>query len=235
MRAGVMSAGWLGIAAGRRTAAREQAAPVKNKLQSIDSWDPEKFAREQIRRLVRQVFFAGVTQPTRQVVFSALEGDVGSICLRVGETLAGETTADVAVIGASLEHVVGFEDPRNDSASESSPIRQMAIRLRKNLWLVPDEMAEASRNSALLCKFLSDIRREFEYSIVQAEPAGQSSTTTKMAQAADGVILVVSAQRTRRASALKIKQMLEEAQVRILGTVLSDREFPIPERIYRSL
>jgi Mrp family chromosome partitioning ATPase len=56
-----------------------------------------------------------------------------------------------------------------------------------------------------------------------------------MARVADGLILVLSAQRTRRATALKVKQMLEEAQVRILGAVLSDREFPMPERIYRRL
>jgi len=56
-----------------------------------------------------------------------------------------------------------------------------------------------------------------------------------MAQIADGVVLVVSAERTRRAAACKIKEMLEAAQVRLLGAVLSDREFPIPERIYRRL
>jgi Mrp family chromosome partitioning ATPase len=56
-----------------------------------------------------------------------------------------------------------------------------------------------------------------------------------MAQFADGIILVLSAHRTRRAMARKIKETLEAAQVRILGTVLSDRVFPIPERIYRRL
>jgi hypothetical protein len=35
--------------------------------------------------------------------------------------------------------------------------------------------------------------------------------------------------------ARKIKETLEGAQVRILGTVLSDRVFPIPEEIYRRL
>jgi Mrp family chromosome partitioning ATPase len=56
-----------------------------------------------------------------------------------------------------------------------------------------------------------------------------------MAQFADGMILVLSAQRTRRATAIKVKQTLERANVRLLGSVLSDREFPIPEGIYRRL
>jgi receptor protein-tyrosine kinase len=79
------------------------------------------------------------------------------------------------------------------------------------------------------------VRREFEYSIVEAPPAGESNEATAMAQFADGIILVVSAQRTRRAAALKIKASLEAAKIRLLGTVLSDRLFPIPEKIYRRL
>jgi hypothetical protein len=48
-----------------------------------------------------------------------------------------------------------------------------------------------------------------------------------------GIILVLSAKHTRRVTALKIKNALR--QVRLLGTVLSDREFPIPTSIYRRL
>jgi Mrp family chromosome partitioning ATPase len=46
---------------------------------------------------------------------------------------------------------------------------------------------------------------------------------------------VVSAQRTRRAAARTIKQALEAAHARILGTVLSERTFPVPEALYRRL
>jgi Mrp family chromosome partitioning ATPase len=56
-----------------------------------------------------------------------------------------------------------------------------------------------------------------------------------MAQFADGIILVLSARHTRRVTACKIKETLQAAQARLLGTVLSDRVFPIPEAIYRRL
>jgi Mrp family chromosome partitioning ATPase len=79
------------------------------------------------------------------------------------------------------------------------------------------------------------MRREFEYSIVEGPPAGESNEAMAMAQFADGIILVLSAQHTRRITARKIMEMLEASQVRILGTVLSDRVFPIPEGIYRRL
>ncbi len=81
--------------------------------------------------------------------------------------------------------------------------------------------------------YLSVIRREFEYSILLAESGTQSGQATEMAQAADGMILVLSARYTRRAAARRIKQGFDDAGVRLLGTVLTDREFPIPEAIYR--
>jgi Mrp family chromosome partitioning ATPase len=56
-----------------------------------------------------------------------------------------------------------------------------------------------------------------------------------MAQFADGIILVLSASNTRRVVARKIKEMLDATHARVLGTVLTDRIFPIPERIYRRL
>jgi hypothetical protein len=239
MRAAVMSTGWLGTAGERSVPTMDRSEPATTRLRSISPWNPETFAREQIRRLVRQVFLASAPQAIRQVVFSAVEpeADIGTICLRVGETLAIETPADVAVVAASPACASGFNpclhDSRNDPGDKGTALRRMATRLKGNLWLVPDEIARA--NSTSLRTFLSDVRREFPYSILQGQAACESSVTAEIAQAADGLILVLSAQRTRRAAALKTKQMLEQAEVHILGTVLSDREFPIPERIYRRL
>ena len=56
-----------------------------------------------------------------------------------------------------------------------------------------------------------------------------------MAQFADGIVLVLAAHRTRRVTARKVKEALEVSQARVLGTVLSERMFPVPEGIYRRL
>ena len=64
---------------------------------------------------------------------------------------------------------------------------------------------------------------------------GESNEAMAMAQFVDGIILVLSARRTRRIAARKMKEMLEGAHARILGSVLSDRVFPIPQGIYRRL
>ena len=71
--------------------------------------------------------------------------------------------------------------------------------------------------------------------VVEAPIAGDSNEATTMAQFADGIILILSALHTRRITARNIKQTLDAAHARILGTILSDRDFPIPQSIYRRL
>jgi hypothetical protein len=239
MRQGVMGAEVLFA----RPTGPEEVRPEERNAPRAGGWNPETFGREQIRGLVRQVFFSNGDTPVRQVVFSAVdqETDVKNICRRVGEALALETTGSIAVVGeyprACLDGKTGPAEVRDRPVRDGgTPLRQVATRVRGNLWLVPAAGTDRDRGAtALLHSHLGEMRREFEYSIVEGPPAGQSYEAMAMAQFADGIILVLSAQHTRRITARKIMEMLEAAQARILGTVLSDRVFPIPERIYRRL
>jgi hypothetical protein len=215
---------------------REGVRPEGKTVFHPAGWDPEDFGREQIRSLVRQVFLANGRRPIRQYVFSGLdaETDVKSVCMRVGVALALETAGSVAVVGGQLQVLRDTETSGPQVRNGSAPLCQSATRLRSNLWLVPAPERLLS-TTGLLHGYLGDVRREFEYSIVEAPPPGELNETTTMAQFADGIILVLSAHRTRRVVARTIKQALEAAQARVLGTVLSDRVFPIPEGIYRRL
>jgi receptor protein-tyrosine kinase len=237
MTEAVMGAGLLHSPDETRTSEREETRPQAESLSKPKGWDPESFAREQIRGLVRQVFFSNGPRPVRQVVLSALEPetDVRSLCWRVGEALARETPGGVAVVGG-YPRLIPREVPVGPRSTEPCmPLRQIATRVRGNLWLVPDGMRSGDLvKVASLRSLLDEVRRQFDYSIVQG-PAGESNETAAMAQSADGIILVLSAQRTRRAAARKVKETLQAAQARILGTVLDDRVFPIPEAIYRRL
>ena len=87
--------------------AQETALPQVLVLGQPD-WNPESFAREQIRGLVRRVFFSRREQPINQVVFSAAEPhlDVASICDQVAQALALETSAHVAI--ADRGHGMGI-------------------------------------------------------------------------------------------------------------------------------
>jgi hypothetical protein len=206
----------------------------------IGTWNPENFAAEQIRGLVRQIFFSHIARPVRQVLFSAVEADtdIRAVCRRVGEALTLETAERIAVVGAYPKIVADADDPQPSTEIDKgkSSLRQSAARLRGNLWLVPSEVStRLGTSTASLHSLLCDLRREFEFSIVEAPPACESNSAAAMAELSDGIVLVLSANRTRRHAARKTKEILEAARARILGVVLTDRAFPIPEKIYRWL
>jgi hypothetical protein len=208
-------------------------------MRAVLGWDPERFAREQIRGLVQQVFSVNASRPVRQVIFSAVEPktDVHAICMRVGESLAMQTLASVAVVAEGPQVVSDHRFVMNGwSESRGTRLRQRAVRLRSNLWqLNAVDRGEELSDGLALSRYLGEVRSEFEYSVIQAPPASLSTEAIAMSQFADGIILVLAAQQTRRAIAFKIKQMIHDAHGSLLGTILSDREFPMPEGIYRRL
>jgi hypothetical protein len=217
-----------------------------------NDWNPEDFAREQIRGLVRRVFFASGGRAITQVVFSAAEPhtEVAGICDQVGQALALETSAHIAVVGREpragevlREHSgdVGraVKSSINSSSIKASSIKSWSTQTAVNLWRVPGfgphEWGEESGTGRYWLSCLAELRSEFEYAVIEGPAAGISSEAGLLGQLTDGIILVLGAHSTRRATARKIKETLEAAQSRILGTVLSKRRFPVPERIYRRL
>ncbi len=233
MREAVMSRG-LFVAG---TAEAECARPLEVSAKPAGGWNPQDYAREQIRGLVRQVFLSN-ERAVRQVVFSPMEPetDVLNLCRRVGDCLALETKQSVVVVGdypQALHDVERTEVSRHPAGDSTLPI---ATRVAGNLWLLPSSSNDGKTvTCASLHLYLGAVRSSFEYSIVVGPSAAEPAATTAMAQLADGIVLILSAQRTRRITARKIKEKLELEQARLLGVVLSDRAFPIPERIYRRL
>ena len=210
------------------------------------SWDPNRFAEEQIRWLVRQVFFPPQPDGPRQIVFSAVQHtDIGAICIQVGETLSDEVSGSICVVEADV-HAREFEsillnNGRQRGAGQKTfpPLRNSSRKISDQLWLVPlktflgDHQYDLS--SAWLRERLAELRLEFDYTVIQAPPAGLYSEAALLGQLSDGMILVLQANSTRRAAAKKVKQMLQATNVRLLGAVLSERTFPIPQKLYRKL
>ncbi len=215
--------------------AREKPLSQVEIFSGTTEWDPEDFAREQIRGLVRRVFFVNNGRAVRQVVFSGADRNpsVSSICDQVGQALALETSADIAIVGSEPEEQ--DSQPRAGRGAIKSRSTLMAV----NLWRVPAFAGSESEKGSRSCRYwlscLAALRNEFEYSIIHGPAAGTTSEAALLGELADGIILVVGANRTRRAAARNIKETLQASRSRILGTVLSERTFPIPERIYRRL
>jgi Mrp family chromosome partitioning ATPase len=80
---------------------------------------------------------------------------------------------------------------------------------------------------------LRELTTEFDFSILCCAPV--SWLTASIVQTCDGLVLVLTANKTRRLVAAQIKDHLSKAQVPLLGTVLAERRFPVPQGLYRNL
>jgi hypothetical protein len=218
----------------------DETAPKKAEsvASAANEWDPEDFAHEQIRSLMRNVFFHGNGRSIKQVAFSALGRgtNVANICECVAQALAAETASDVVVVvrEPKEKEIVAF--PRYTA---SAAVRCGATRIGNGLWRACESESRKVGVEASLGRYwlsrLAELRGEFEFAVIEAPMAGTSSETALLGELADGIVLVLGANRTRKAVARKLKETLEVGRSRILGTVLSERTFPIPERLYRRL
>lgn len=195
----------------------------------------EQVCDEQIRALVQQLFFRHESGPVRHVGFAPVEGSAATatLCLEVAKALAAEERYDVGVIDAHSDSVTLQTHLQIPSAQRAEPTWPIAPRL----WMVPRQSwLSDARGQRITDRNLSRLRElttEFDFSILWCAPV--SWLTASIGQACDGLVLVLTANKTRRLVAAQIKDQLSKAQVPLLGTVLAERRFPVPQGLYRSL
>ncbi len=190
---------------------------------------------EQIHALIQQLFFGRETTPVRHVGFSTMETttEIATLCFEIATALAQEDRYDVGLIDAqpdavSLQTQLGLPSPNR--AEGTWPIAPRLWMVPRQSWL-PD--ASGTRITDQDLSRLRERTTEFDFSILCCAPV--SWITTSIGQACDGLVLVLTANKTRRLVATQIKDQLAKAQVPLLGTVLAERRFPVPQGLYRSL
>src|SRR5205823_5431720 len=118
-------------------------------------------------------------------------------------------------------------------------LRMFSRQISDRLWLVPLEVSAADNHPDLAADWLSrqlaQLRMDFDYSVLHVPAASLYGDASLFGTLTDGLVLVLQANRTRRTVALETKRNLETANVRVLGTVLANRTFPVPQRIYDRL
>lgn len=217
-------------------AAQEKTNFHQAAIRKANSWDPDSFAREQIRGLVRRVFFAADDCSVKQIVFSAADvhTDAAKICLQVGQALVLETRSDIALVNRGLADQTDIYRPHYFGKPS---IKSWSTQIATNLWRVPECKLRqcAGEIGNPWPGALAELRNEFEYAIIHAPAADGSSEAALLGHLTDGMVLVLGAHSSRKASVCKVKQNLQSTGSRILGIVLSERRFPVPEAIYRRL
>jgi capsular exopolysaccharide synthesis family protein len=207
------------------------------------------WAREEALRLAQQIFFLQSQQPPKAVVFAGIDHGSGCshICSSVARTLATISRKPVCLVEANFRspalpemygttHHHGLTEALLHGGLIGSYLKPIA---RENLWLLSSgTLAADSANLLTTERFqlrLAELRSEFEFVIVDAPPLNLYSDAIGVGQHADGLVLVIEADATRRKSAQAAVDALHTANIPILAAVLNKRSFPIPHGIYKRI
>jgi len=210
----------------------------------------DKAVREEEVKLIERVFLIPGENAPRVVAFLGVEtpGGAAGICARAGQNLTEKTGLPVCLVDADLNAPAlydYFDLGNHRFALAAASAQGGAVRDhtqgsdRPNLFLISAGHAVAgpppSWKSGMWLSRLNELRREFQYILIAGPPTTRQGDAILLALCTDGVILVLESQLTRRETARAVKQNLDAANVAILGAVLNNRTFPIPESIFRKL
>ncbi len=200
---------------------------------------------EEVLRLIQRIFLSANGSAPRQVVVCGVDEENGSssVCARAGRTLAANSSRPVCLVDANvrsprLSGLFGI-DGTSPFAGTPAPLRDQCVKIGGNLWLAGPEILADNSQVLLppdeLRNRLAQLRETFEYMLIDAPGTSSCGDAQLLGLVADAAILVIEANSTRRQTARKAKEILEASGVRLLGTVLHNRSFPIPEGLYKRL
>jgi capsular exopolysaccharide synthesis family protein len=167
------------------------------------------------------------------------------VCACTAKLLAQNVGGQVCVVDAnfrdpSLPDYFGVTNHRGltDALLTEGPVCSFAKQIHpNNLSLLScGALAPDSPNllrTERLKNRLKELRSHFEYILIDVPAVGLYSDAAVLANLADGVVLVLGANSTRKESARKAIEGLRAGNTRLLGAVLNMRTYPVPENLYR--
>jgi Mrp family chromosome partitioning ATPase len=205
--------------------------------------------RQEIARLVANLFLLPGARAPRQVAFAGVEAGGGCswMCARVSEILASQTKGTVCVVDCNLRspslhrqfavaNDLGLSDALLQSNSLGQYVRQLS---RRNLWFLScgssiDNWQDQVTSETLRFR-LTELRSHFDYVLLDVAPIRACNDCMVLGSSSDGVVLVLKANSTRREGAQKALNEFKAANIPVLGAILNQRTFPIPDKIYNWL
>jgi hypothetical protein len=190
---------------------------------------------EQIHSLVQQLFFRREAGPVRRVGFTPVEASAQTarLCLDVARALVDESKYEVGLIDAGVGELplpTQLQIPTPTGAQAHWAIVPRLWLAPREIWCPPESQQPANDQNL---ERLRELTTEFDFSIVHCPPA--SWLTARIGHSCDGLVLVLTANRTRRLVAAQVTDQLRKTYIPVLGTVLAERRFPVPDGLYRSL
>lgn len=211
--------------------------------------NPQALSRSELVKLVHRVFLLPDSAGRKVVTFAGVQEGIGcsSICAGAAEALAAQVAGPVCLVDANLRrpglhHYFNVPNLKglSDAAFSPEPLQNFLSKLPGDkLVLLPagskGTRLSAALNSEQLRARITQLREQFEFVLIDAPATNGSTDSILISRLADGAILILESDATRREVARTAKENFESASVRVLGAVLNKRTFPIPRFLYERL
>lgn len=216
----------------------------------VTYFDPKALITEQYKILRTNILSLNKGKPPRVILLTSSVHSEGKTvtALNLATVMAQSTQKPkVLLIDADLrrgrmakylgvDHKIGLSEVLQGKAEMSEAMFHLDI---ENLTFigagsVPDNPAELL-DSTQMKDLISAVRTKFEYIIIDTPPIVAVTDSGILASQADGVLLVIQAGRTQRGIVKRATEFLNQAHAKIIGHVLTNIEYHLPEYIYRYL
>ncbi len=197
---------------------------------------PRSPAAEAYHTLRTNLTFAALDKPIETLVVTSPAPDASKsiVLANLAVTLAqGErrtVMVDADLRRPALHEVFGMSSERGlttmfveEKARENPPLVETGV---ENLWLLPSGPLPPNPADLLGSRRMEQIivalKSRADIVLFDAPPVVAVTDAVVLGAKVDGVLLVVSAGRTRRDHTQRAKELLERVHVRIVGAVLND-------------
>ncbi|MBU0468722.1 MAG: CpsD/CapB family tyrosine-protein kinase [Candidatus Omnitrophica bacterium] len=135
-----------------------------------------------------------------------------------------------------IKNEIGFSEYLKGEAELSDIIFKIDI---ENLNIIssgkiPENPSELLSSKAMT-DFLADVKSQFDFVIIDTPPIISVTDSGIIGAQSDGVLMVIQAGRTQRGIVRRAEELLEQAQANVLGHILTNIQYHLPEYIYRYL
>jgi Mrp family chromosome partitioning ATPase len=175
---------------------------------------------------------------------SLTQDDDDNLCARVAENLAAQISGWVCVVDANFAHPAlhkHFHLPNERglaaALSDREPIGAFVRRIDgTQLAVLPAGRGNVPPAAAeRFAERIRELREQFDYLLVRAPLGANASDACFLGRLTGSAVLMIEANATRRDTAARVKLQLEQNGVTVLGAILNNRTFPIPQSLYSKL
>ena len=216
----------------------------------VTYFDPKALISEQYRILRTNILSTSAKRPVKTLVItSAVHSEGKTItALNLAMAIAQSTQKPkVLLIDADLrrgsvakylgvDQKTGLTEILTDKADVADVL--FHIDMDNLAFIASGAVAENPAEllgSEKMKEFLAEMKTQFDYVLIDTPPIISVTDSGILGSQAEGVLMVIQAGRTQRGIVKRAEELLTQAHSKILGHVLTNIEYHLPEYIYRYL